>query len=40
MVGARMPGKTFVYPEQTTSPKAAYAGFPHWEPGPRPSVFS
>jgi uncharacterized cupin superfamily protein len=37
MVGARVAGKTFAYPEQgTTSPREAYAGYPHWEPGPRP----
>jgi uncharacterized cupin superfamily protein len=34
MVGARVPDKTFDYPEQgTTSPREAYEGYPHWQPG-------
>jgi uncharacterized cupin superfamily protein len=41
MVGARVPGKTVEYPEQgTTSVQEAYAGYPHWRPGPRPGAFS
>jgi len=41
MVGARVPGKTVEYPEQgTTSAQEAYAGYPHWRPGPRPAAFS
>jgi uncharacterized cupin superfamily protein len=41
MVGARFGEKTFFYPEQqTTSPREAYAGYPHWQPGPRPGAFS
>jgi uncharacterized cupin superfamily protein len=41
MVGARTPGRTLEYPDQgTTSAQEAYAGYPHWRPGPRPDVFS
>jgi len=41
MVGARVPHKTFDYPDQgTTSPRDAYEGYPHWQPGPRPEAVS
>jgi uncharacterized cupin superfamily protein len=41
MVGARVTDKTFDYPDHgTTSPREAYAGHPHWQPGPRPEEFS
>jgi hypothetical protein len=41
MVGARVPDKTFDYPDQgTTSPRETYEGYPHWQPGPRPEAFS
>jgi len=41
MIGARGPDKTFDYPDQeTTSPRQAYEGYPHWQPGPRPGLFS
>ena len=41
MVGARTAGRTFDYPEQgASSSQEAYAGYPHWRPGPRPRVFS
>ena len=37
MTGARTPGRTVEYPDQgATSAQEAYAGFPHWQPGPRP----
>ena len=45
MLGARPPGRTIRYPrselaaavdEETDSPRAAYAPYPHWLPGPRP----
>jgi uncharacterized cupin superfamily protein len=40
MVGARVPGRTFDYPEQrAASSQEAYAGRPHWQPGPRPAPF-
>ena len=41
MVGARVPERTLLYPEQgTTSPAEAYEGYPHWQPGPRPAALS
>jgi uncharacterized cupin superfamily protein len=41
MVGARVADKTFDYPDQgTTSPREAYAGYPHWQSRPRPEAFS
>ena len=40
MVGARVPGRTFDYPEQgAKSSPEAYVGQPHWRPGPRPDAF-
>jgi uncharacterized cupin superfamily protein len=40
MVGSRAAGRTFDYPEQkATSSEAAYVGYPHWRPGPRPAPF-
>jgi quercetin dioxygenase-like cupin family protein len=40
MVGARMPDRTFEYPEQGAgSSHEAYVGQPDWVPGSRPSVF-
>ena len=41
MVGARVPGRTFDYPEQRErSSQEAYVGYPHWRPGARPDVFT
>jgi quercetin dioxygenase-like cupin family protein len=41
MIGARVPGRKFDYPEQgASSSQAAYVGYPHWRPGPRPDVFN
>ena len=40
MVGSRIGGRTFDYPDQgSASSKEAYVGYPHWLPGPRPAVF-
>ena len=40
MVGARIPGRTFDYPEQgAKSSQEAYVDRPHWRPGPRPDAF-
>jgi quercetin dioxygenase-like cupin family protein len=40
MVGSRVAGRTFDYPEQgATSSLEAYVGYPHWRPGPRPGAF-
>jgi hypothetical protein len=37
MVGARIGEKAFDYPDHgTTSPREAYAGCPHWQPGTPP----
>ena len=40
MVGARMPDRTFDYPDQgAKSSQEAYLGQPAWRPGSRPGVF-
>jgi quercetin dioxygenase-like cupin family protein len=40
MVGARLPGRTFDYPQQgARSSQDAYVGQPEWRPGPRPDAF-
>jgi quercetin dioxygenase-like cupin family protein len=40
MVGARVGGRTFDYPEQeAASSQEAYVDYPHWRPGPRPDTF-
>jgi quercetin dioxygenase-like cupin family protein len=40
MIGSRVAGRTFDYPEQNaTSSNAAYVGHPPWRPGPRPDPF-
>src|SRR5206468_2446209 len=39
MVGARIPGRTFNYPEQgAKSPQEAYVDQPQWRPGRRPDA--
>ena len=39
MVGSRIPGRTFDYPEQgAASSDEAYVGQPEWRPGPRPDL--
>jgi quercetin dioxygenase-like cupin family protein len=41
MVGARVPGRTFDYPEQQArSSHEAYVGYPHWRSGACPDVFT
>lgn len=40
MVGSRVAGRTFDYPEQgAASSQEAYVGYPAWQPGPRPEAF-